>query len=142
MTVTLAPTVARAMLLQPTVHPADLTVAQARGAFQASAKTHMILLVRDGVLLGTLTRDDLAADAPAGDPALDLGSLDGRTVPEGAALARTREAMRRRGVRRLAVVDESGRLRGLLCLKRSLQGFCSDEGVAAMRRERREGRLD
>jgi hypothetical protein len=39
--------------------------------------------------------------------------------------------MRRAGRRRLAVTSEDGRLLGLLCLKASGRGFCSDEDVAA-----------
>lgn len=124
------------MLRAPRTHPADLTVAGAWDAFGSSAKTHMILLVADGVLLATLTRDDLAGTVSSGVPALPLGSLAGRTVRPDAPLAPTHEAMRDGGVRRLAVVDESGRLLGLLCLKRTLRGFCTDEGVAAMRASR------
>lgn len=131
-----AVTVGDAMLRAPRTHPSSLTVAQARGAFGASAKTHMILLVRDGVLLGTLTLGDLAVDAGGEALALSLGSLDGRTVPPDASLARTHRMMRERGIRRLAVVDGAGRLLGLLCLKHSLRGFCTDEGVAAMRAAR------
>lgn len=131
-----AAVVADAMLRDPKVHPADLTVAAARDIFGASAKTHMLLLARGGILLGTLTAEDLLADARPGDPALDLASLAGRTVPPGTPLAPVHQAMRRQGVRRLAVTGESGRLHGLLCLKRSQLGFCSDAGVAAMRRER------
>lgn len=127
------------MLRVPRTHPAGLTVAQARAAFGASAKTHMVLLVRDGFLLGTLTLGDLACDVFSGAPALDLSSLDGRTVRPDAPLARTHLMMRERGIRRLAVVDESGRLLGLLCLKHSLRGFCTDEGVAAMRLARARG---
>lgn len=131
-----AGTVGSAMLLEPTVHPADLTVAQARDAFDASRKRHMLLLVRDGFLLGTLTRDDLAGATNPDSRALDFASLDGRTVPPDAPLAFTHEAMCERGIRRLAVTDGRGRLLGLLCLKRSLRGFCTDEGVAALRAER------
>ena len=40
------------------------------------------------------------------------------------------------GIRRLAVVDGDLRLLGLLCLKASRTGFCSDEGVDGMRRGR------
>lgn len=130
-----AGTVGSAMLLEPTVHPADLTVAQARDAFDFSRKRHMLLLVRDGTLLGTLTRDDIEGADP-GSPALGHASLDGRTVSPDASLAFTHEAMCARGIRRLAVTDDRGRLLGLLCLKRSLRGFCTDEGVAALRAER------
>lgn len=133
-------TVGEAMLLEPTVHPAGLTVAQARDAFASSRKRHMLLLVADGVLRGTLTRGDLAPDTADPDsPALDRASLDGRTVGPDVPLAGTHEMMRERGIRRLAVTDGRGRLLGLLCLKRSLRGFCTDDGVAAMRAERAHG---
>jgi hypothetical protein len=39
----------------------------------------------------------------------------------------------------MAVVSPSGLLLGLLCLKRSFTGFCTDDGVARMRRERGSG---
>jgi hypothetical protein len=41
------------------------------------------------------------------------------------------------GQRRRAVVDDEGRLLGLLCLKASGRGFCADADVAARARERR-----
>lgn len=133
-------TVRDAMLSTPAIHPAGLTVAQAEDAFRASAKRRLLLLVDDdGVLLGTVTRDDLADGPDPGLPALRASALGGRTVSPGMMLEQVHQEMCERGVRRLAVVDESGRLVGLLCLKRSLNGFCTDEGVAAMRRARRSG---
>ena len=127
-------TVGEAMLSKPAIHPASLTVAEALEAFRRSAKRRILLLVGDdGVLLGTVTRDDLADGPDPGLPALDASSLDGRTVSPGTPLAQVNQEMREGGVRRLAVIDESGRLVGLLCLKRSLSGFCTDDGVAAMR---------
>jgi len=42
--------------------------------------------------------------------------------------------MQRTGRRRLAVVDGEGRLVGLLCLKASGSGFCSNEDVASRKR--------
>ena len=48
-----------------------------------------------------------------------------------------RRAMQASGDRRLAVVEDDGRLLGLLCLKRSGDGFCTDAGVA----ERRAARM-
>jgi hypothetical protein len=41
--------------------------------------------------------------------------------------------MRQQGRRRLAVVDADGALLGLLCLKASGDGFCSDDGIASRR---------
>lgn len=145
-------TVADALLRQPTVHRADLTVGQARAAFDASAKTHMLLLAGDGVLIGTLTRADLDRGGDGGvglDGGVDLdpnaraaavGTLVGRTTAPDVPLAPTHALMCRRGIRRLAVVDDAMRLLGLLCLKHSRSGFCTDDGVAAMRRARAVGR--
>jgi hypothetical protein len=44
-------------------------------------------------------------------------------------------AMTATGQRRNAVISEDGRLLGLLCLKASQAGFCSDEDVADRARE-------
>ncbi|MCW2868525.1 MAG: hypothetical protein JWR20_2713 [Marmoricola sp.] len=123
-------TVGEAMITRPHLHPADLTVDQARAALD-DAHVHLLLLVQDGRLLGTLTRDDLADQHPGADPARPLARLEGRVVPAGAPLAPVTEEMAARGARRLAVVDDDGGLLGLLCLKRSGTGFCTDEGVAA-----------
>lgn len=132
-----AATVADAMLRHPTVHPAGLSIGEARAAFDASIKTHLLLLVRDGALVSSLTREEAAADVGVATPAATVGSLAGRTVAPGVLLGPTRDLMVREGIRRLAVVDPSMRLLGLLCLKRDLTGFCTDDGVAAMRAARR-----
>lgn len=127
-------TVGEAMLRNPTVHPAALTIGTARAAFDASPKTHMLLLLHDRVLVSTVIRADVEGDIDPEAPAVDAGSLEERTVGPDALLAPAHADMRNRGVRRLAVVDESARLLGLLCLKRSRTGFCTDHGVAEMRR--------
>lgn len=144
-TSTKTPTVGDAMLRHPTIHTADLTVGEAYDIFARHPKTHLLLLVRDGVLVSTLARADLetpqaqAADRDA--PAMHLGSLAHRTTAPGMLLAPTREEMIEHGQRRVAVVDPDMHLLGLLCLKRKLTDFCTDEGVAAMRAERRANGL-
>jgi CBS domain-containing protein len=129
-------TVGEAMLRRPTVHAPDLTVAAARAAFDASAMTHLLLLTRGGVLVGTLTRGDLEVETDPAALAAGLGSLEGRTVDPAVPLVQAQALMTERGLRRLAVVDPAMRLLGLLCLKRSRTGFCTDDGVAGMRAER------
>lgn len=120
----------------PSTHSADLTVEQARRAFD-NPKLHMVLLTDAGVLLGTLVRDDLAhaPDSAAETPALAVARIHGRTVSPDEPVAPVHAAMVHDGLRRLAVV-EHGELVGLLCLKRRQHGFCSDEGIATRRRER------
>jgi len=65
-----------------------------------------------------------AAASPLGRPA-------GRTVPAEASRSEVRRAMTAAGRRRAAVTDADGRLLGLLCLKASQAGFCSDQDVRA-----------
>lgn len=134
-----APTVRDAMLRHPTVHPADLTLGQARTIFDTSAKTHLLLLVEDGVLLAAVTRDDVpdALDARTSAlPAASVASLHGRTTGPDVPVGPLRDAMADSGLRRIAVVDDDMHLLGLLCLKKGLDGFCTDEGVQAMRSAR------
>ncbi|GAB2982465.1 CBS domain-containing protein [Nocardioides montaniterrae] len=129
-------TVGEAMLHHPTVHPADLSVAAARATFDARTKTHLLLLVEDDVLVTTLTRDDLLAEVDPTSPAARLGTLEGRTVTADRPVEDLRASMAATGLRRAAVVDEDLHLLGLLCLKKTRQGFCTDEGVAAWRADR------
>lgn len=135
------PRVVDRMLGAPIVLAASAPLDEARRVL-SSSHVHMVLVTQTGrlgePLLGTLVRDDLPpVDVPGGGPALDHSRLEGRTVDAGLDAETVRAAMHAAGERRHAVVDH-GRLVGLLCLKRSGLGFCSDEGVAA-RRAARDG---
>lgn len=123
-------TVADAMVTSPKTSPAGTTVAEARAAF-ADDHVHMLLLVSDGVLLGTLVRDDLVGAHSQATAALGLATLGDRTTRPEQPIEQVRQQLIATGHRRLAVVDDAGRLLGLLCLKRDLTGFCSDSGIAA-----------
>lgn len=125
------------MLREPRVHPSTLTIGEAQAVFASSAKTHLLLLADDGLLVAAVTRDDAeGTTANPAAPAASIGCLEGRTVSPDLPVEPLRETMAGSGMRRIAVVDEAGRLLGLLCLKKSLRGFCTDEGVAAMRAAR------
>ena len=95
----------------------------------------MLLLTDNGRLLGTLVPSDLPASG-SDAPALGYATLDGRTVPPHLSAEDARQLLLSAGQRRRAVIDASGRLLGLLCLKRRLTGFCSDDDVAARASER------
>ncbi len=126
------PLVRDVMLTHPSTLPATTTVDVARSALERD-HVHLLLLVDGATLRGTLTRSDLARAGHGGGAAMDLASVEGRTVsPTDDALA-ARERMRRAGVRRLAVVDGRGDLLGLLCLKHHGRGFCSEDDVEARR---------
>lgn len=126
-------TAADVMVTVPKTHPVDASVAQVRAAF-ADDHVHMVLLVSDGVLHGTVRRTDLPPAPPDG-PALRFATLVGRTVAPDEPAEALRLRLVAAGQRRLAVVGARHALLGLVCLKRSGTGFCTDEGVAARARE-------
>lgn len=108
------------------------TLAEARAAL-ADDHVHMLLLTEGGRLLGTLVAGDLPPSGAVDAFASDYATLEGRTVLPHLPAADALEVLLSTGQRRRAVVDDSGRLLGLLCLKRRLNGFCSDADVAARR---------
>ncbi|MGY1746573.1 CBS domain-containing protein [Blastococcus sp. SYSU D00695] len=127
------PLVGEVMVRMPKVLPATASVADVR-AVLADDHVVMALLTDGGRLRGTLLREDLPPDAPPSTPALGLSRLAGRTVSPAEPLAAVHRRLLAEGVRRLAVVDDDGRLLGLVCLKRRRDGFCSDAGIAARAR--------
>jgi predicted transcriptional regulator len=90
---------------------------------------HLALIVADGRLIATVERSDLDESLPGSTPADQLGTLVGRTISPDQTLDEASAVLKRSGSRRLAVVDGSGGLLGLLCLKRDASGYCSYEGV-------------
>lgn len=139
-------TVGDAMVRRPKTLPADATIADARSALE-NDHVHLLLLVSDeGALVGTVAREDLEDRegregregreelVPGDGPLASIAVLEGRTVEASMPLERA-HAMMGTTWRRLAVVAE-GRLVGLLCLKRSRAGYCTDEGIEDRARER------
>jgi CBS domain-containing protein len=118
------------MVTCPTTHGPSATVGQLRAFFVDSHK-HAAVLVDQSVLVGVVERRDLTTKLGDGAPARTIATLDGRTVCPTASADDALAAMRRDGCRRLAVVSGGGQLLGLLCLKASGIGFCSDADVAS-----------
>ena len=125
------PTAAEAMITTPVRHPLSATVGEIRDFFRDD-HVHASLIVRPaGYLEAVVERDDIAGCLGLDAAAAPLGRLEGRTVPAGTSLAEVRRAMIATGRRRAAVTSDDGRLLGLLCLKASRAGFCSDQDVRA-----------
>lgn len=121
--------VADAMLHRPRIYPASMSVAQAREAL-TDDHVHALPIMAAGLLLAVVERSDL--DGAAGqDRAWAHGRLAGRVVGPAVDLLTTWLTMKLARRRRLAVVDGQGDLLGLLCLKRSGRGFCSQSDVDA-----------
>jgi CBS-domain-containing membrane protein len=130
--------VADAMVTCPKTHGLDTVVDEIR-AFFVDDHVHMALIVAsDRRLVTTIERPDLPASSSGSSWAVELGALPGRTVAPSAALDAVTAALLRDQRRRLAVVDDRGRLIGLLCLKKSGTGYCSD-GDVRERAEEAEG---
>ena len=124
-------TAAGAMLTTPVRHPLSATVGEIRDFFRDDHVHAALIVSPAGYLEAVVERDDIADGQPLDAAAAPLGRLAGRTVPAGASLADVRQAMIAAGRRRAAVTSADGRLLGLLCLKVSRTGFCSDQDVRA-----------
>jgi hypothetical protein len=90
----------------------------------------MALIVDGGRLITAVERGDLAPELPDDLPAREVGTLTGRLVSLDSSAPDAFTSMLAGGRRRFAVTDETGALAGLLCLKKSSRGFCSDGDVA------------
>lgn len=127
-------TVADVMIREPKLCERTVTVGEVRRIF-ADDHVHAVLLVCDKRLLSVVERGDIPARAPASAQACRLGRLGDRVITAGAPVELAYEQLRGGG-RRLAVVDEMGDLIGLVCLKRSRNGFCTDQDVRDRASER------
>jgi CBS domain-containing protein len=124
--------VADGMVTIPVTHDRDATVAEMRRLF-LDEHVHMALLLDGRRLVAAVERSDLDARLAGDAAARGIGSLRGRTVRPDASLLQALGSMRAAGRRRLAVTVGSGELVGLLCLKASGTGFCSDDDVRSRR---------
>ncbi len=90
-----------------------------------------------GRALGIVTDRDLvlAVMAEELDPGVftvgDLMSTDLATAPQGAGLMDAVQLLRRRGLRRLVVVDDAGRVTGLVTLEDLLDALAGELGSLA-----------
>ena len=126
-----ARTAAEAMLTIAKKHPPSATVREIRDFFRDDHVHAAVIVNPGGHLEAVVERDDIAGCQTLDAAVAPLGRLAGRTVPPGASLGEIRQAMITAGHRRAAVTSADGQLLGLLCLKASQAGFCSDQDVRA-----------
>jgi CBS domain-containing protein len=125
---------AEVMLTTPVEHPLSATVGEIQNFFRDDHVHAALIVSPAGYLEAVVERDDIAGCQALDAAVAPLGRLAGRTVPAGASLAEVCRAMTAAGRRRAAVTSADGRLLGLLCLKASRAGFCSDQDVRARAR--------
>jgi CBS domain-containing protein len=121
-------TVADAMIQAPKISGPEATVRDVKALFE-NDRVHAVLIAHRGMLLAVVERSDLDRSTSDEASALSVGGLSGRVVAGDHSLQAAHRLMTGSGRRRLAVVDEDGRLVGLLCLKRNGRGFCSSANL-------------
>lgn len=124
------------MVEYPKTLPIDASIGSVRNLFE-NDHVHMVLLTDAGRLVTTLVPGDVLPRMASTTGARTVGRLNGRTVSPWLSADAVLEYMRGTSLRRLAVVDGNGMFFGLLCLKRSGTGFCSDVDVDSRIQARR-----
>lgn len=127
-------TVADVMVRHPNLCHEDSTAGDVRHLF-TDDHVHAVLITSGTRLLTVIDRADLGPETADSAPAARLGRLSGRVIAPTAQTDIALQQMIAVGRRRLAVLGPDGTLLGLLCLKRSGTGFCSDENVRRRQRE-------
>jgi CBS domain-containing protein len=117
-----------AMIRTPKTCDSTATVGEVRQLL-TDDHVHVALLVNDGRLVTAIERCDIPRSASQHAPARWLGRLAGRVIGPAESLELAHHQMLASGQRRLAVTDHEGSLLGLLCLKRSQTGFCTEQDV-------------
>jgi tRNA-Thr(GGU) m(6)t(6)A37 methyltransferase TsaA len=117
------PCVRDVMCLDPRTVPHHATIGEVRQLFD-NPRIRVALLVQHGTCIGVIGRGNIEATARDEDAAGSIARTP-ETIPAEASLAQAHRALVGHATGRLVVVDEHGKLQGLLCLKHSGTGFCS-----------------
>jgi len=103
---------------------AAATVADARAYFAASASRRQAFVVaEDGRYVGSLTPDRLAAESDPARPAAQIADPHPTISPDAPA-ATGRDMALLTEARRVAVVDDAGKLVGVVAVTGDLMSFC------------------
>jgi CBS-domain-containing membrane protein len=102
--------------------PPSVTVGELRDWFAVSASRRLAVIADGGRYAGSLTPADVGSDVPAGRPALELAPARPALAP-GMPAAAGRDLVVAADGRRLPVVDDDGRLHGVLAVTTDLQFF-------------------
>jgi CBS domain-containing protein len=118
------PTVAEVMLRRPKTLPADVTVGDARGAFE-NQSVQMLLLVDGDRFRGAVTA--IPASAEPDEPVLDFVDTSAPVVTEDMSVSDALVRLEHRPSGRLVVLDGET-LVGLVCLAKDGVTFCGIPG--------------
>jgi CBS domain-containing protein len=117
--------VADVMVERPKTLPASVTVGELRLMFENPRHVTALLVDERGTFVGSVERDRLSPSGDDSQPAADYASTD-KTIGPDAQVTEALELMDRESAYRLVVVDEeSGLLRGLICLSSNGESLCA-----------------
>jgi CBS domain-containing protein len=122
-------TVADVIHAKFTALPASATIGDVRDWFAASTSRRQAFVADDGRYAGSLTLEDIPADADPGRPALDVAQ-DGPTISPDAPATTGRDLALQSEARRVPVVDADGTLLGVVAVTGDLQCFCGTDSDA------------
>jgi IMP dehydrogenase len=106
------------MIVEPVTLRPDARVADALALMAMYRISGVPIIDEDGHLAGILTNRDLRFEDDVSRPVSDLmTSRDLVTVPAGTTLEEARAVLHRHKIEKLPVVDEEGRLKGLITVK-------------------------
>jgi len=111
------------MHAQFTALPATATIGEVREWFAASTSRRLAFMVDDGRYAGSLTPAQLAGEADQARLAVEVAE-HGPTVSPGAPAMTGSELALLTSARRVPVVDDAGRLLGVVAVTSDLQSFC------------------
>jgi CBS domain-containing protein len=118
--------VAEVMIKRPKTLAAGATVSDARRVFENPRVQVCPVVEDDGRLVGELTRDLIPDSADDAAPARGYAGDRPPTISPHDSMGQAMERLEQLGSERLAVIDDEGRLTGLLCLNRRHGRFCVD----------------
>ncbi|HEY6068555.1 MAG TPA: IMP dehydrogenase, partial [Gaiellaceae bacterium] len=106
------------MIVEPVTLPADALVAEALELMSTYHISGVPITNEAGTLVGILTNRDLRFAPDSAQPVSELmTSRDLVTAPVGTTLAEAESILHRHKIEKLPVVDDEGRLRGLITVK-------------------------
>jgi len=106
------------MIVDPITLGKDATVGDAHRLMREYRISGVPIVEPDGRLAGILTNRDLRFEDDMSRNVTELMTSEGLiTVPVGTTLEQAREVLKRHKVEKLLVVDDDGRLRGLITIK-------------------------
>jgi IMP dehydrogenase len=121
------------IVLQPVTIRPDATLAEAQALMERFGINGVPVVDEDGRLVGILTARDLRFEEDLGRRVAEVMTRDGLiTAPVGTSLAEAERILHRHRIEKLPVVDEGGRLRGLITFKdinkrRQYPNACKDD---------------